>query len=64
MKLNTNRSSVKRALQWLENELFLYTDEELYLEFEKRMNCKFSEDKTEITFVSEDLKYWFTARWK
>ena len=64
MKLNTNSSGVKRALQWLEKELFLCTEEELYSQFEKQMNCKFSKDKTEIIFITENLKYWFTTRWK
>jgi len=64
MKLNTNSSGVKRALQWLERELFLCTEEELYSQFEKQMNCKFSEDKTEIIFITENLKYWFTTRWR
>ena len=62
--LSATYSGVSRALGWLEEELFICTEDELYSEFERRMNCKFSQDRSTITFADDRAHWWFKARWK
>jgi len=57
-------SGVIRALAWLEEELFICSEEELYATFEVKMNCRFSSDKTQLIFADDKARWWFKARWK
>jgi hypothetical protein len=62
--LSTTYSGVIRALAWVEEELFICTEEELHREFQHRMNCQFSGDKTQLIFADDKARWWFKARWK
>lgn len=57
-------SGVVRALKWVEEELFICTEDELYAEFEHKMNCRFSGDRTSLVFADDKALWWFKARWK
>ena len=63
-KLPVTYSGVTRALAWVEEELFICSEEELHTAFEEKMNCKFSDDKTELVFADDKARWWFRARWK
>jgi hypothetical protein len=62
--LSATYSGVTRALRWIEEELFICTEDEVYNEFERKMNCKFSGDRTTLTFPDDKARWWFKARWK
>jgi hypothetical protein len=57
-------TGVIRALAWLEDELFICTEDEVIAEFERRYRCVFSEDRQLICFDDPKSRFWFRARWK
>ena len=57
-------TGVIRALAWLEDELFICTEDEVMAEFERRYRCVFSVDTQMIYFNDHKDCFWFKARWK
>jgi hypothetical protein len=57
-------TGVIRALAWLEDELFICTEDEIIAEFERRYRCVFSADRQTVCFDDPKNRFWFKARWK